>query len=293
MPLVARHRAVAAAALAALRPRQWLKNLLAFAGIVFAEQLADPARLAQAAAIFVAYCAASSAAYLLNDVNDAAEDRRHPVKRHRPVARGDLSPRAAVMIAAPLVVAALAVAAALGPGSLGLMLGFLVLQAAYTATLKRVVILDVLAIAVLFAIRTAAGAQAVAVFISPWLLSCTLLLALFLALAKRRAEIAAVGVGAGGRRVLARYSPARLDGLTVAVAAGTVAVYALYTLVGRGSLDLVPTIPLVAFGIGRYLVLLRRRGAGEEPERVLLGDAPILAAVVLWALAAMIVPAIT
>ena len=166
------------AAFASLRPRQWSKNLLLFAGLVFAAKLGDATRWLEASVAFAAYCAASSAAYLANDVLDAESDRLHPVKRHRPVASGELRRGAALRLAACLAVAALALAAALGPWSLLLMTGFLALQAAYSIRIKHVVLIDVIAIGALFVIRAAAGAEAVDVPISTWLLVCTALLAL-------------------------------------------------------------------------------------------------------------------
>jgi 4-hydroxybenzoate polyprenyltransferase len=289
-----RRRSGLAAALAALRPRQWLKNLLVFAGIVFAEQIDDPTLWAKAIAAFAAYCAASSAAYLFNDVLDAPYDRSHPLKRARPIARGELSSRTALGIAAALAAGAVALTAALGLASLLLMLAFLLVQAGYTVRLKRLVLVDVLAIAVLFVIRAAAGAEAIDVLISPWLLVCTLMLSLFLALGKRRAELAPMGARSSpGRPVLERYSLGLVDQLIAIVASSTVVTYALYTFLGRDSKAFMVTIPVVVFGLFRYLLLVQRRDAGEEPEVVLLTDPPILAAVVIWVLAALTVPALS
>lgn len=283
-----------AAAVAALRPRQWLKNLLLFAGIVFAEQVDDPGRWAKALTVFAAYCAASSASYLFNDVRDAAHDRYHPIKRKRPVARGEISPRTAVVLAAMLAAAAVGLTAALGVASLTLMLAFLLLQLGYTLRLKQLVLIDVLVIALLFVVRAAAGAEAVDVPISPWLLVCTFLLALFLALAKRRAELASAGATTlRGRPVLERYSLALVDQLIAVVAASTVVTYALYTVLGRDSRAFMVTIPIVVFGLFRYLLLVQRNEAGEEPEVVLLTDAPLIGAVALWVIAALIAPAVT
>jgi 4-hydroxybenzoate polyprenyltransferase len=279
-------RSPARAAFIALRPRQWLKNLLLFAGIVFAAELRDPTRWLEAVAAFGAYCAASSAAYLVNDLRDAEADRQHPVKRRRPIARGELGPRAAVALSGVLAVAALALGAALGPASVGCLLGFAGLQAAYTLCLKHVVLVDVLVIAALFVIRAAAGAIAVDVRISPWLLVCTALLALFLALGKRRAELVLVGADrTPGRVVLQGYSLALVDQLLAAVAGATIVAYAVYTVTARDSYALVATVPFVVFGLFRYLQLLHRHDAGEEPENVLLGDLPILVTVAAWAVA--------
>jgi 4-hydroxybenzoate polyprenyltransferase len=276
------------AVVAALRPRQWSKNLLLFAGIVFAAELGDRERWVDALVAFVSYCAASSAAYLLNDVRDARSDRLHPVKRLRPVACGDLAPGAALALAAALAGLAVAAAAALGPGSLACMVAFLLLQGAYSLWLKSVELVDVLAIAALFVLRAAAGAIAVDVRISPWLLLCTFLLALFLALAKRRAELRLEGPRA--RPSLNGYSGALLDRLLGVVAAGTVVAYTAYTLTAHESRWLVLTVPLV-FGLGRYLRLLHRRGLGEEPEAVLVTDVPILVTVAVWAAVCAVVVA--
>jgi 4-hydroxybenzoate polyprenyltransferase len=273
------------AALVALRPRQWSKNLLLFAGILFAGELGDAARWAEACAIFAAYCAASSAAYLVNDVRDAPSDRLHPLKRERPIARGELSPRVALMLAGVLVVAAFALALVIGPVAALLLALFLALQACYTFALKDVVIVDVMVIAGLFVIRAAAGAEAVDVRISPWLLLCTALLALFLALAKRRGElVVSDGEETPGRKVLAGYSLPLVDQLITVVAATTVGAYSVYTLESVQPAAMLATIPFVVFGLFRYLLLIHRDDLGEEPEHILLSDRPILAAVALWAL---------
>jgi 4-hydroxybenzoate polyprenyltransferase len=271
------------ASFAAMRPRQWTKNLLVFAGIVFAAEVGDWHRWVEACVCFAAYCAASSAAYLANDVRDAELDRQHPVKRLRPVARGELSERGALSLAFALVAGAIVLSALLGVWSLLLVPVFLCLQAAYSLGLKHIVLLDVGTIAALFVIRAAAGAVAVDVHISPWLLVCTALLALFLALSKRRAEIALVDASATpGRPVLDGYSRNLVDRLVSVIAVATVLVYAAYTLTAGNSRWMAVTIPFVAFGIGRYVWLVRGRGAGEEPEEVLLRDAPLLASIVTW-----------
>ncbi|MGZ4395426.1 MAG: decaprenyl-phosphate phosphoribosyltransferase [Gaiellaceae bacterium] len=273
--------------LVALRPRQWTKNLLVFAGIIFAGELGDPRRLVEALGVFVAYCAASSAAYLLNAVRDAEHDRLHPIKRDRPVASGLVSPRAALGAAAVLALAAFAIAAVLGRWSVVVLCAFVALQLAYSLGLKHVVLIDVMAIAGLFVIRAVAGAVAVHVPISPWLLLCTGTLALFLALAKRRGELVLVGAErTPGRPVLEGYSLALVDQLVTIVAASTVIAYALYTFTARPGDRMMATIPFVLFGVFRYLLLIHREDAGEEPEQVLLSDRPILICVALWALTA-------
>jgi 4-hydroxybenzoate polyprenyltransferase len=243
-----------------MRPRQWSKNLLLFAGIIFAAEVGDLVRWAEAGVAFAAYCAASSAAYLVNDVRDAAHDRLHPLKRLRPVARGELSPKTALLLAGVLAVLAAALVAPLGLLSLAFLAGFLALQGAYSFGLKHVVLVDVLAIAALFVIRSAAGAEAVDVRISPWLLLCTALLALFLALAKRRSELVLPGAG---RPVLEGYSLALVDQLITITVACTIAAYSVYTITAHSS-AMAATIPFVVFGLFRYLLLVHRDELGER-----------------------------
>lgn len=267
-----------------MRPRQWVKNLLLFGGIIFAAEVDDRLKWLQAVAAFAAYCAASSAAYIGNDLRDVEADRAHPVKRYRPIARGELQPRLAAVLAAVLLAAAFGLTAWLGFASVLCLLGFTALQTAYSLGLKNVVLVDVLAIAALFVLRAAAGAIAVDVRISPWLLVCTGLLALFLALGKRRAELLLVEAErTPGRQVMAGYSAAFLDRMLVVVAGATAASYVLYSLTARDSYGLVLTVPFVVFGLGRYLHLVRESDRGEEPENVLLGDLPLLLTVVVWA----------
>jgi 4-hydroxybenzoate polyprenyltransferase len=281
------------AALVSLRPRQWTKNLLLFGGIVFAAKLGDFARWVDAFAAFAAYCAASSASYLVNDVRDAPHDREHPVKRLRPVARGEVSPRLAEAMAALLLFTAFLLVAPLGLQSILFLCTFFVLQAAYTLTLKHVVLLDVMTIGGLFVVRAAAGAAAVHVRISPWLLLCTALLALFLALAKRRGELVLVGAErTPGRPVLEGYSLALVDQLVTIVAASTVISYCLYTFTARDSKAMMITIPFVVFGVFRYLLLMHRRDVVEEPEEILLRDLPTLLCIAGWTASAAIILAV-
>ena len=245
--MAATEPAASGGVLAAMRPRQWTKNLLLYAGIVFAAELDDPERWVQATAAFAAYCLASSAAYIFNDVRDAERDRLHPLKRLRPIASGRVRPERALNIAAILATLAFAVVAPLGWGSLAYMAGFVALQAAYSLGLKNLPLIDVMAISGLFVIRAVAGAEAVDVRISPWLIVCTALLALFLALAKRRGELATTGVEAG-RPVLSGYSLALVDQLVTIVAACTIVAYSLYTFEAREGSAMMATIPFVVYG---------------------------------------------
>lgn len=283
----------ARALLAAMRPRQWPKNLLVFAGILFAAQYDEPEKWAAAVAAFAAYCAASSAAYIVNDVRDADEDRLHPLKRNRPVASGAIAPDRALRTAALLAFVAVAVTASFGWASVAYVAGFLALQAAYSYRLKNVILIDVMTIAVLFVIRAAAGAEAVNVRISPWLIVCTALLALFLALAKRRGELVSAAGNGGGRAVLAGYSFPLVDQLVSIVAACTIVAYSLYTFEAREGSAMMVTIPFVFFGLFRYLMLMHREELGEEPESVLLSDVPILVTIGLWALTSAVILGLT
>ena len=284
----ARTRPSPLAILRALRPLQWTKNLLLFAGIVFSATFDDLSRWEHALAIFAAYCAASSAAYLVNDVQDAELDRRHPLKRFRPIAAGEVSPRTALVGAAALALVALGVSLAVNLGSGALLAGFLLLQLAYSTVLKRRLFIGVLAIAALFVIRASAGAVAVDVRLSPWLVACTGLVALFLALAKRRGELAS-GASEALRPALRGYTVALLDQLVALAAGATISTYTLYTVVTDVPDALVATVPLVAFGLLRYLYLVHRREVAEEPDRVLVTDWPILATVAAWMIMVFIV----
>ena len=276
-------RSLAGALVRAMRPRQWTKNLLLFAGILFSVRFDELDAWAAAIAVFCAYCAASSAAYLVNDVHDVDYDRRHPLKRRRPVASGELTAPLALAVAGVLAGVGIGLAAVLNLPSVALVAGFLALQAAYTLVLKDVILLDVLTIAALFMIRAAAGAVAIDVLLSGWLIGCTGLLALFLGLAKRRGELALeAGGGPPHRSALRGYSLPLLDLLLAVVGAATFVTYAVYTVTAALSTAVALTLPFVGVGLGRYLFLVRRRRAGEEPERVLLSDRIVLVCVVAW-----------
>jgi 4-hydroxybenzoate polyprenyltransferase len=282
-------RSPARAVVAALRPRQWSKNLLLFAGIVFAAEVSDWLRWVEAVTAFGAYCAASSAGYLVNDVRDVAHDRLHPLKRSRPIARGELSARTALLLAGGLAITAVALVVPLGFGSLAFLGAFLAGQASYSLGLKHIVLIDVLAISTLFVIRSAAGAEAVEVRISPWLLLCTALLALFLALAKRRGELVLAGPS---RPVLEGYSLPFVDQLIVVAVACTIAAYSVYAITAHTP-AMAATVPFVVFGLFRYLLLVHRDDLGQEPENVLLTDRPLLAAIALWAVTAAAILVVT
>ncbi len=272
-----------------LRIRQWTKNLAVFAALVFARRLTDPPSVVAVLEAFAAFCLASSAAYIVNDLRDREADRLHPVKSRRPIAAGAVGVGEAWGLAAALAVAAFGAATLGGVRLVVAVAAYLALQAAYNLKLKHVPTLEVFALAAGFVIRVAAGAWILAVEVSPWLLLCTMNLALFLALAKRRHELIEMEDGAGAhRKVLDSYSPHLLDQMISIVAAATVVTYALYTLAEQtvrkfGSSHMVWTTPFVILGVFRYLYLIHQKNLGGSPEWVLLTDGPILTTVVLWA----------
>ena len=277
-----------------LRPGQWTKNLLVFAGVLFGNAsvgrgLFDPDPLLRATAAFALFCALSGVVYLVNDISDRESDRQHPLKAKRPIASGALPVGLAGVAAVVIAAAALAGSAMLGRGFLLVAVGYLALQLLYSGPLKQIVIIDVLAIAMGFVLRAVAGAVVVQVEISHWLLVCTILLALFMALAKRRHEIVLLAEGATSHRAILReYSPYLLDQMIAVVTASTLIAYIFYTVSPEtqakfGTPWLGLTIPFPLYGIFRYLYLVHRREGGGSPSELLLTDRPLLLCVALWA----------
>jgi 4-hydroxybenzoate polyprenyltransferase len=273
-----------------LRPSQWTKNLLIFGGLMFGQRLMDLRSVLQASAAFVIFCLLSGVVYLVNDIADRDADRRHPVKRSRPIASGALPLSVAAWAAAVLAGVALTAAFWLRPLFGVLALSYLLLLGAYSGPLKHVVIIDVLTIAIGFVLRAAAGAVAIDVAISHWLYVLTILLALFLALSKRRHELVLLADGATGhRRILEEYSPYLLDQMIAVVTASTIVAYAFYTVspetiqkFGTDYLGL--TLPFPLYGIFRYLYLVHQKEGGGSPSEMLLTDRPLLICIALWAL---------
>jgi len=274
-----------------LRPGQWTKNLLVFAGLLFGRQLFNPTAVGEAVGAFGIFCALSGVVYLINDIVDRDSDRLHPLKALRPIASGALSVATARWSAVAIGLAALAGSAAIGWRFAAVAVAYLALQALYSTALKHVVILDVLTIAIGFVLRAVAGAVAIDVEIGHWLLVCTILLALFIALAKRRHEIVMLaGEAAGHRPILGEYSPYLLDQMIGVVSASTLIAYIVYTVSPEtqekfGTAWLGLTIPFPLYGIFRYLYLVHRREGGGSPADLLMTDRPLLACVALWALA--------
>jgi 4-hydroxybenzoate polyprenyltransferase len=275
------------AVLVSLRPQQWVKNLFVFGGLIFAQRLFTPS-VGPALAAFAIFCGLSGAIYLLNDVADRHKDRLHPEKRYRPIAAGRLAAGPAVAVAIVLIVIGLAASLRVSPRLALAALGYVVLLVAYSAWLKHVVIVDVLTVAIGFVLRAVAGALAIDVAISGWLLICTILLALFLALGKRRHEVLALEASAALHRpILAEYSAGLLDQMIAVVTASTVTAYALYTMspetVAKFHTQLLPaTLPFVLYGIFRYLYLLYHRRLGGNPSEIVIRDRALLINTCLW-----------
>jgi 4-hydroxybenzoate polyprenyltransferase len=275
------------ALLKTMRPKQWTKNGFIFAPLVFDDKLGNLHYLGQTVAGFLLFCVISGVVYTINDLVDLEKDRLHPKKRFRPLAAGELSPQVAITAVVVLSVLALGLAFWLHPGFTLLLTAYLLLQLAYSFRLKHVVLLDVLTIAGGFVLRVAGGVPLVdAVRFSPWLYLCTTLLALFLALGKRRGELVFLGADAGSHRaILDEYNVALLDQLINAVTSSTILAYALYTF---SAVNLPPnhlmmlTIPFVIYGLFRYLYLIHVQGSTLAPDEVLLTDFPLQLDLVLW-----------
>ena len=289
------HRSSFIAVLVSLRPEQWTKNLIVFAGLLFGGRLTEPPAVLFAIATFAIFCALSGAVYLFNDIADREVDQQHPLKRTRPIASGQLSTRSALLLAGVLSAAALAAAFLVSP-VVGLAAGtYLLLLLLYSAALKNIVIVDALTIAGGFVLRAVAGALAVSVPISQWLLVCTTLLALFLAFSKRRHELTMLGDAAiGHRRILEEYTPYLLDQMVAVVTASTLIAYAVYatsaeTAERLGTSRLGLTIPFVLYGIFRYLYLVHQKRGGGSPAVLLMTDRPLLACVALWTLSVALI----
>lgn len=271
-----------------IRPTQWVKNLLVFAALIFAKQLFVSESFGRALVAFVSFCAIASFGYVLNDLRDVENDRRHPEKRSRPIAAGRIGTGLAIALSAVLLATGGALAASLGVEFFEVAAAYAALQFAYSFWLKHLVILDVMAIASGFVLRAVAGGVAIDVEISPWLVICSFLLALFLGFGKRRHEVVLLEASAAEHRASLRdYSPYFLDQMIAVVTASTVVAYAIYTAspevrekLHTESLHF--TIPFVLFGIFRYLYLVHQRDEGGNPTQLLLSDRPLWLNVLLW-----------
>jgi len=281
----ARRRSQSMALLVAMRPPEWIKNLLVFAGLLFSQKLKQGPQVVDAFVTFVAFCAISSAGYLVNDLRDAEHDRQHPEKRHRPIAAGELSEGLAATAAAVLTVVAIVIAfVGVSAGVAGLVALYGLTTVAYSVILKRLVIIDVMTIASLFILRVVAGAVAVEAHASEWLLLCTAMLALFLGFTKRRQEaMEEMEEGGTSRPVLEHYSLPFLDQMVSMVTAGAIISYAIYAvnspLIGS---KMLATGPSVLYGIFRYLYLIYDRNDTRSTAAILTEDPGMIFAGVSW-----------
>lgn len=274
-----------------MRPRQWTKNVIIYAGLVFDGQLLMLNSLLRVTAAFVLLCLVASTIYIINDLVDIEADRQHPRKKKRPLPSGQLSPRTAVAAAVLIPLLSLAAAVYLSPQFAVVLILYFVIHVLYSFWLKNIVIIDIMAITGGFVLRVAAGVVVVQVAnFSPWLYACTGLLALFLAIGKRRQELILLAENAQNVRVTYKdYNLALLDEMLRLVMTGTFVAYLLYTvesqtiMVANTNLALI-TVPFVLYGLFRYMYLIYVRNEGSAPDELLLQDRPLLASIVLWGL---------
>lgn len=285
--------------LRSMRPRQWVKNLLVFAGVIFARKFTEPFEVLRTVGAFIAFCLVCGGVYIINDLKDKENDRSHPKKRLRPIASGRLGTVPAVSAGVFLLVIGLTGGWFLD-WRFGLTLAvYFLLQLTYSFGLKRIVVLDVMVVASGFALRAISGTFVVYVEISPWLFVCTILLALFLALAKRRHELLFLsGDGISHRSVLGKYSETLLDQMIAVATSATVVTYCLYTIAPEtarklGTHNLIFTVPFVLYGIYRYLYLVYREEEGGVPEKVLFTDLPLLIDIGLWLVSVIVILLLT
>jgi 4-hydroxybenzoate polyprenyltransferase len=271
------------------RIHQWSKNFLIFAALIFSKNLSNEAYLLQTVFAFFSFCLLSSSVYLLNDVIDAEKDRLHPTKRRRPIAAGQVSKGLALVTAVCLAASSVVLAVFIEETKeFSLIIGaYLATNICYSAFLKKVVIADIVTLAIGFLFRIKAGGAVINVSLSPWLILCTFFTAAFLTCCKRRSELSQIEGEPEARKVLADYSFQILDVLIAMTASASMMTYALYTVAeetvqGLGTTGIIYTLPVVLFGMGRYIFLVYRRKAGEDPAADILKDPGVVLAVVLW-----------
>jgi 4-hydroxybenzoate polyprenyltransferase len=279
---LARRRSMPLAAVAALRPKQWAKQVLLLPAIIFSDGFRDLDEWRVLAMAVLSFSLLSSTGYVFNDWRDIEADRKHPKKRFRPLASGELPERAALGVMALAFVAALGLAWLVSPSFFVVSLLYFATTLSYSSYFKHFVILDVMFLAACYLWRAVAGAVAIDVAISPWLLLCTAFLALFLGFNKRRGEILLLEGQGGTRKSLDEYSPTMLSEFQAITTSGTIISYALYTVLGSPTPWLLITLPFVLYGIFRYIYLLDQKGEGAAPDETLLRDRPILFTGVLY-----------
>jgi len=296
--------------IAMMRPHQWIKNLFIFPALIFSKNLFHPAYIFKSVAAFVLFCMLSGSVYIINDIMDVNEDRHHPQKKRRPIASGRINVGAAYFLHGALAAVSLSLCFALDLHFGLISAAYYALNLGYSFGLKRVVLVDVFIVSLGFVIRAVAGGLVIAVLISPWLIVCTMLLALFMVLAKRRHEIILMGdranllmelslaaedeaLASRFRHSLDEYNPYFLDQLIGVTTATTLVTYIMYTLsddaiVKFGGTGLVYTVPFVIYGIFRYLYLIHLKKEGGNPARVMMSDRPLLINVLLWGITVVV-----
>ncbi len=278
-----------------LRPHQWTKNLVVFAALIFSGHLVDPDFYSRSIYIFIFFCLAAGSIYIINDIIDRNEDIIHPDKKNRPIASKKISLHLALTVAVILSIIAIIGAFRINTETGIILSTYILITLLYSVKFKHVVIVDILLVASLFVLRAVAGAVAIDVRISPWLLVCTFFLALFLVIGKRRQELILLNENAGNhRKILEEYNVKVLDQMIVVVTAITIVAYALYTLDGEtvnrfNTENLIYTIPLVILGLFRYFYLVYKKNLGGSPERILLNDKGILSTVLIWIIVTVII----
>ncbi|NTV31276.1 decaprenyl-phosphate phosphoribosyltransferase [candidate division WWE3 bacterium] len=279
--------------LRAIRIRQWIKNLIVIAPLIFSGQLLIFQDIIKTLDAFCAFCLASSAVYLFNDLYDQDVDKLHPQKRNRPIASGIISSQSATFVSLLFVVLSLLIGQQLGWLFNVVLSGFFLVNIFYTMGIKKLVIWDVIFLALSFVIRAIGGVVAINAFLSPWLFVLTLFLAVLLALGKRRHELVLLGGNAGKhRRILDKYTVQLFDQLMVVMVTASLMAFMLYTMAEEtvihvGSVKLVYSMPLVLYGLFRYLYLVYRYEQGGNPTETLLSDPPLLMSVILWGVLAV------
>lgn len=284
---------VLAGIVVSMRPRQWIKSLVVFAALIFAKKLAEPELVLRAAAAFALFCATSGAVYIVNDLFDADRDRKHPLKARRPIASRALGTLPALTAVMLLLTGSMMAGFALSPPFGAVLLIYVAINLVYSFWLKEVVIIDVMVISAGFVLRAVAGGLIIDVPISHWLIMCTILLSLFLALCKRRQELESLEDAHGHRSILREYSLDFIDQMINVVTPSTLVAYILYSVspeveMKLGTSHLYLTVPFVLYGIFRYLYLVHLKGGGGSPTQALLTDRPLLICVGLWALTVVI-----
>ena len=279
-----------------LRPQQWIKNGFILIPLLFAQRIFHGPSLLLSLQALVIFCILSGAIYLINDLKDLEADRRHPEKRHRPLAAGLISATLAKVTAAVLLFSSLLLGLAVGRAFLLVLAIYLTIQLLYNYRLKEVVILDIFCVSSGFFLRVTSGAVAIDVSISHWLIICTVLISTFLALAKRRHELVLLGNAEAGnhRKALSSYSPLLLDQMMGVITASTLLSYMLYCIspetIEKFQTDhLIYTFPFVLYGIFRYLYLIHIKSQGGAPEKILVSDLPLAVSIILWGLFCMLI----